>query len=254
MTDAFDTARAALDRAEAEGRTIGVWLRDDDCVAVTPALDRLASLCGAARLPILLAAIPAGADPGLAAWIAAHPAVTPCQHGFAHTDHAPAGERARELGGRPVSAILDELARGRAILRDRVGPALSDILVPPWNRIDAALIPLLPGAGFSALSAFAPTPAASPIARLDADLDIIDWRGGRIGRPLDEMARKIAGTVARQDQLGILTHHLVHDAAAWAGLGALLDRLAGHPAVRFTDAATLLERPPGPPASHAQPT
>ena len=240
MNDDWKPARDALDRAHAEGRTLRVWLRDDDCVAVTPALERLASLCAAARLPILLATIPAGAEPGLGAWMAGRAAVVPCQHGFAHADHAPPGERARELGGRPVEAVLAELARGRALLRDLFGPALSDILVPPWNRLDAALVPHLPAAGYAALSAFAPTPEASPIPRLDADLDIVDWRGGRIGRPLDEMARKVSGIVARQDRLGVLTHHLAHDDAAWAGLASLLDRLAAHPAVRFTDAASLL--------------
>ena len=240
MNDDWKPARDALDRAHAEGRAIRVWLRDDDCVVVTPALDRLAELCDGVALPVLLAAIPAGAEAGLVPWIAAHPGVTPCQHGFAHADHAPPGERARELGGRPVDAVLADLARGRAILRDLFGPALSDILVPPWNRLDAALVPLLPAAGYAALSAFAPTPEASPIPRLDADLDIVDWRGGRIGRPLDEMARKVAGVLGRQDRLGILTHHLAHDEAAWAGLAALLDRLADHPAVRFTDAAALL--------------
>lgn len=233
-------ARDALDRAHAEGRRVDVWLRDDDCAAPTPALERLASVCGGVGLPILLAVIPAPAEDALAPWIAAHPAVTPCQHGFAHANHAPPGERARELGGRTVSAVLDDLRRGRARMRDLFGPALSDVLVPPWNRIDAEVVRHLPDLGFSALSCFAPTPDASPIPRLDADLDIVDWRGGRVGRPLDDLARKVAGIVAGSDRLGILTHHLAHDVAAWGALDAMLERLALHPAVRFTDAATLL--------------
>ena len=238
--DPWSPARAALDEAHAAGRRIAVWLRDDDCVAVTPTLERLASLCGRVGLPILLAVIPEPAEDALAPWIAEHPAVTPCQHGFAHANHAPPGERARELGGRPVPEVLGELARGRAKLRGVFGPALSDVLVPPWNRIDADVVPRLPALGFSALSCFAPTPDASPIPRLDSDLDLVDWRGGRVGRPLEDLARKVAGIVARGDRLGLLAHHLAHDAAAWHALGALLDRLAAHPAVRFTDAATLL--------------
>ena len=240
MSDDLQPALDALDRAAAEGRTVRVWLRDDDCVAVTPALERLAALCAGVGLPVLLAAIPARADSALAPWIAAHPAIVPCQHGYAHADHAPPGERARELGGRPAAAVLADLARGRAILRGLFGPALSDILVPPWNRFDAELLPRLGAAGYTALSAFAPTPAHSPIPRLDADLDVIDWRRGRTGRPPAELARKVADILARQDRLGILTHHLAHDAAAWTGLAALLERLAAHPAVRFADAAALL--------------
>ena len=243
MTSAWDPAREALDRAQAEGRCVDVWLRDDDCVSVTPALERLAALCGGVGLPILLAVIPEPAEAGLAPWIAVHPAVAPCQHGFAHANHAAAGERARELGGRPATAVMDELAAGRTKLSALFGDALSDVLVPPWNRIDEGVVTRLAGAGYTALSTFGPTPPdASPIPRLDSDLDIVDWRHGRVGRPLDDLARKIAGVLSRQDRLGILTHHLAHDAAAWDGLGEMLERLAGHPAVRVMDAAALLGR------------
>lgn len=236
----WDPARAALDRAHRAGRTVQVWLRDDDCVAVTPALDRLAALCAGVDLPVLLAVIPEPAEPALAPWIGRHPSVVPCQHGFAHRDHAPPGERARELGGRPADAVLDELGRGRGKLRDLFGDALSDVLVPPWNRIDEAVIPRLPGSGYAALSCFGPTPAASPIPRLDSDLDIVDWRHGRVGRPLADLSGRIATVLDRQDRLGILTHHLAHDASAWAALEAMLHRLAAHPAVRFADAASLI--------------
>lgn len=240
MDELWHPARDALDRASAADRRIDVWLRDDDCIAVTPALERLVGLCGAVGLPILLAVIPKPADDALAPWIATRPGVTPCQHGFAHANHAPQGERARELGGRPAATVLGELAQGRTKLQSVFGDALSDVLVPPWNRVDADVIPCLPGLGFSALSCFAPTPETSPLPRLDSDLDIIDWRGGRVGRSLDDLARKIAAIVDRQDRLGILTHHLAHDAAAWATLGEMLTCLAGHPAVRFVTASTLL--------------
>jgi hypothetical protein len=238
--DLWVPAGAALDQAAFAGRRIDVWLRDDDCVAVTPVLERLASLCRAVRLPVLLAVIPSAAERALAPWIYAHPGLTPCQHGFAHANHALPGERARELGGRPVAAVLDELARGRAMLQDIFGDALSDVLVPPWNRIDPDVIPYLPSLGYSALSCFAPTPEASPIPRLDSDLDVIDWRNGRVGRSLDDLARKIAGIVERQDRLGILTHHLAHDAVAWDHLEEVIGRFAEHPAVRFVAAAELL--------------
>lgn len=234
---AWRDAGDALDRARDVGRTVRVWLRDDDAVAVTPALERLARLCGGAGLPVLLAVIPAGVEPDLVPWVDAHPSVTPCQHGFAHANHAAPGERARELGGRLAAAVLDELARGRSRLKEMFGARLSDVLVPPWNRIDADLPPLLPGLGFTALSCFAPTPPASPIPRLDCDLDVIDWRHGRVGRPLDDLARRIADIVGRQDRLGLLTHHLAHDEAAWEAVEEMLGGLALHPAVAMAAAA-----------------
>ena len=240
MTEAWAEVQAELDRAFASGRSVQVWLRDDDCVTVTPALERLASLCSRFGLPILLAVIPERAEPHLAGWIAAHPAVTPCQHGFGHRNHAAPGERAREIGGRrPAEEVLDELARGRTTLRALFGDRLSDILVPPWNRIDADLVSRLPGLGYSALSTFG-QPQADGMRHLNSDLDIIDWRNGRVGRSTDDLARKLAAVVDRQDRVGILTHHLAQDATAWAALEDLLERLRAHPAVTFTDAGMLL--------------
>ena len=253
MTEAWSKVDAELDQALEAGRTIRIWLRDDDCVAVTPALERLAALCRRLDLPILLAVIPEPAEPELVGWIDAHPAVTPCQHGFAHRNHAAPGERARELGGsRSEEAVLDELARGRARLQALFGNRLSDILVPPWNRIDADLVSRLPTIGFSALSTFGPQdPDAIP--RLNSDLDIIDWRNGRVGRPLDDLLRKFSAIVGRQDRVGILTHHLAHDATAWAALEEMLAGLRAHPAVVFTDAAAhLRSRAPAHPPTRAE--
>lgn len=272
----WPSVRAELDRAFETGRTVRIWLRDDDCVAVTPALERLASLCRRLDLPILLAVIPEPAEPDLAGWIAAHSTVTPCQHGFAHRNHAAPGERARELGGlRPAEAVLDELAQGRAMLQALFGDRLSDILVPPWNRIDADLVSRLPGLGYSALSTFGP-PEPDGMRHLNSDLDIVDWRNGRVGRPIDDLARKLAGLLVRASEIvrtasdrvapsrpswpgssvqldseaggvthaiGILTHHLVHDATAWAALEEMLECLRAHPAVAFIDAAGLLHGP-----------
>ena len=241
MTSAYEPLRAALDRAGGAGRTIRIWLRDDDCVAPTPALERLAGLCDAVSLPVLLAVIPESAQSGLGAWIAAHPGFAPCQHGFAHADHAPAGARPIELGGaRPTAEILDELARGRSKLQAVFGAALSDILVPPWNRIDPALVPHLAALGFSALSTIAPSSRSSAIPRLDCDLDIMDWRHGRVGRALADVARAAATVIDRKNSLGLLTHHLAHDEGGWAVLGELIEGFATHPVARFAGAEALI--------------
>ena len=47
-----------LDRWNAAGRRLALWLRDDDAVAPSPALDRLSRLAEDFGAPVLLAVIP----------------------------------------------------------------------------------------------------------------------------------------------------------------------------------------------------
>ena len=128
-----------LDRWAEVKRPASFWWRDDDAVAATPALDSLLALSERHRAPLALAVIPAAAGTGLAEALAGSAApVTVFQHGFAHRNHAPSGEKAAELGDhRDVATVAAELADGRdrlaALFADRFLPAM----VPPWNRIGA---------------------------------------------------------------------------------------------------------------------
>src|SRR3546814_11491587 len=83
--------------------------------------------------------------------------------GYAHTIHAPAGAQKCELVDPALRpAVLDELARGRERLAALFGPRSLPVMVPPWNRIDAAFAERLPGLGFAALSSYqAPTTATA---------------------------------------------------------------------------------------------
>ena len=90
--------RAELDRWQRSGRTIAFWLRDDDAVQPTAALDRLLDLAGRHSIPTTLAVIPAYAREQLAARLATEPHVSVAVHGWAHDNHAPEGEKKQELG------------------------------------------------------------------------------------------------------------------------------------------------------------
>lgn len=98
-------------------------------------------------------------------------------------------------------------------------------------------------AGFSCLSVFGRTLANGALAKINTHVDLIDWRGGRITRPYGTLIRALSDEVfsaaASNRQIGILTHHLVHDAQAWAFLDDLFRHTAGHPAVRWCDIASL---------------
>jgi hypothetical protein len=222
------------------GRTAQLWWRDDDAVEPTPALDRLLSLVP--DIPIALAVIPARARSELAACLAAFPRVTIWQHGWAHIDHAMHGKKSEYPTARRWSEIAAELTAGRDRLAELFDARFVPVLVPPWNRFAAELLPLLKNVGFVGLSAMAPTaprPLPPGIAALDAHVDLVAWRAGRrfIGQVaalsaiVRELRARRAGNSA--EPVGILTHHLVMEEPAAAFLVQLCGMVREHDAARW---------------------
>lgn len=254
MTPASDAElwrplEAELDRWSAAGRQIRLWLRDDDAIAPSAALDRLAGLGERFGLPVLLAVIPMLAEPALAGTLRSMPSLRPCQHGCWHRSHAPEGTKKSEFGlQRPAAEVCAEIATARRRLEDLFGSDLLPVFVPPWNRIDPGHAALLPALGFQGLSCFRGYglgPAGGP--RLaNTDLDVMDWRS-RTGRHPGDLvaeagrllAAKRAGPAPGGDAFGILMHHRDHDATAWGFLDTLLARAVRHAAVIPTDPHSL---------------
>ncbi|RYE32670.1 MAG: polysaccharide deacetylase [Hyphomicrobiales bacterium] len=242
-----------LDHWSASGRQIGLWLRDDDAVAPSLALDRLSELADRFGAPILLAVIPLLAEPALATALRGMPLLRPCQHGASHLNHSPAGGKKAEFGPDREAAEVDaDIARGWQRLRDLLGDAALPVFVPPWNRIapsHAARLGALGFAGLSCFRGFRLGPDGGP-RLLNTDIDVMDWHGGRVGRPVAAILAELAALLAERRlreagdiELGLLLHHRDHDETAWSGLLDLLGAVHHHPAIRMIDPATLV-RPP----------
>ena len=229
MKQAF---RAALDHAHDRGERLRFWLRDDDATEPSAPLERLLDLCAGHGVPPVLAVIPARARadlaPALPAWVRV------AQHGWAHENHAGPGEKMQELGPqRPAPQVLAELAQGLDRLRGLFPDHLIELLVPPWNRIAPEVMDGLPGIGIRALSAYGKvTTTALPL--LNPQIDPIDWHGSRSLHDADRLWHKLALAAAQGEErpIGILTHHLDHDAAIWAFLEEVMT-LTDHPACRW---------------------
>lgn len=250
---ALDDALAALRSA---GRSMTLWWRDDDCVAPSPALDHMLALAERVGCPVALAVIPEAVRPELADRLRTAPLASVLQHGWAHRNHAPEGAKKQELGHAPGDLVLAELQFGRDRLEEMFGARALPVLVPPWNRIDPALLPALPGLGFRGLSTFKArrAPDAAPgLRQVNTHLDPVDWRGDRgladeaalIGL-VAAHARALAAGIADPDEpFGLLTHHLVHDGWIWGFVEELFARLAATGAVRFVSAEEAFELPHG---------
>jgi hypothetical protein len=253
-----------LDAWAAAGRCATLWWRDDDAIEPSPELARLLALAAARDLPLALAVIPARASEALAEWLRVHPARPALlQHGYAHKNHAPEGEKKAELGPhRPAGAVLEELTRGWQRMTELFGETWAPILVPPHNRIAGSVVQGLRELGFRGLSTHGPRAAvlAAPgLVQVNTHLDIMHWPDPRgfLGEAesldllIAHLRARRRGEVDALEPTGLLTHHPAHDAPAWAFLEALLDRLAGHSAARFVEAGEAFAAPTDRPARRA---
>jgi hypothetical protein len=231
------------------GLTAEFWWRDDDAAQPAPALARLLALSGNASVPLALAVVPLGADPDLLA--GSDGPVCVLQHGTDHRNRARPGEKKTEFpASEPPREAVARLAAARKQLEAHTGNRFVPVLVPPWNRLPTPLVAHLAAAGFRGLSQYEvrATAEASPgLRRVNTHVDIVAWRAGRgfvgeddaLAAAIRHLAAKRTGSADRQEATGWLTHHAVHDEAAWDFLERLFETTRKMPGVRWRAAQEL---------------
>ncbi|MDK4712289.1 polysaccharide deacetylase family protein [Rhizobium sp. CNPSo 4039] len=240
MSDRADwqPLRDELRRWSEAGRKVKFWFRDDDAIEPTPALDRLLSLANRFDVPMALAIIPGPTGEALAERLKRESHITATVHGWTHQNYAPEETKKQELGlHRPQSIVLDELHRGFDKLKTLYPQQFVPLLVPPWNRIDDALLPHLAPFGYRAVSVFGLAKQA-PIGLINTHIDIMRWHGVRgglphaevIGRLVEELRIRFDG---HDEPIGVMTHHLAHDDLAWDFVETLFRETADHAAIEW---------------------
>lgn len=202
-----------------------LWWRDDDAIAATPALERLAELASETQMPIHIAVIPDLLTPTLAPVITTHSALIPVVHGWRHISHAHEGQKNAEFGHtRPKAA--DELMQAMQKMQKHFSARLVKLFVPPWNRITPDLLPVLAANGYTGVSTYGPrknAQAAEGLTQINTHIDPIFWRGHRglvdpdtlISGIIATLRDRREGHTDAQEPLGLLTHHLVHTEDVW---------------------------------------
>ncbi|MDK4740135.1 polysaccharide deacetylase family protein (plasmid) [Rhizobium sp. CB3171] len=234
---AWQPLRNELQRWADAGRRAKLWFRDDDAVEPTEALDRLLALSDRHSVPVTLAVIPAHTSEPLATRLASQKDLTVTVHGWTHHNYAPDEAKKQELGPhRPHAIILDELRQGFDKLKVLYPQQFAPMLVPPWNRIDKALLPGLAAFGYRAVSVYGLAKPDQPIALINTHVDIMDWHGTHGGWPHAELVGYLVRELQNRfdgnsEPIGILTHHLVHDALAWDFIATLFEETAAHAAI-----------------------
>ncbi len=210
-------------RRRAAGAPVEFWWRDDDAAAVSPSLKQLLALSETHRIPLSLAVIPETADPELFGLL--HERVTVIQHGTDHRNRAAPGEKKTEYPpAEPIEPALARIADGLGRLRAFAGQKLVPVLAPPWNRVRQDLLKKLPAIGIRGVSGYGARASAEPapgLRQVNTHVDLVAWDAGR--RFIGEAAalELVLKNLSNEEPLGWLTHHAVHDAAAWEFLEQL---------------------------------
>ena len=206
------------------------WWRDDDAALPTAALERLLAF----DVPIALAVVPLQAVPELFQILPSR--VSVLQHGTDHRNRAAPGEKKTEFpAAEPDERALERLAAASQRLRKMAGERALPVLVPPWNRIRLPLAEKLGSIATIGLSCDGKARPVQGLKQVNTHIDIVAWHEGRrfIG---EEQALSAALELMEVTHpVGWLTHHAVHDEAAWR----FLERLVRVEGVRWRSAAEL---------------
>jgi hypothetical protein len=231
------------------GREVELWWRDDDAACPTPGLERLLRLAADAGVALALAVVPEAADAGMLSDLGAD--VSVLQHGTDHRNRSAPGEKKTEFSAsEPPEEALARLAAGRARLESLTNGRALAVLAPPWNRFPATLAARLPAAGYRGLSTFGARKAEWPVtglAQVNTHVDLIAWKGGRgfvgeaeaLAVAVRHLAARRSGSADAREPTGWLTHHAVHDEAAWRFLERLFGATMRTAGVRWRRAGDL---------------
>lgn len=227
------------------GITLPFWWRDDDAIEPTAQLDKLIDIANDFDMPCHLAVIPKYASSTLAKNILPAHLIVPVVHGWAHINHAPAGQKNTEFGiMRPIDDSATDAILGLQRMTDLFGDRLQPMFVPPWNRINPELGQHLVAIGYDTLSTYAPRQsrlAAPGLTRINTHLDPVAWRGDRslvhvpalVAQTVTLMQDRRCGNTDNSEPFGLLTHHLIHDDAIWSFVKQFLTIMLNGPVKAF---------------------
>jgi predicted deacetylase len=232
----LDPLREALDSVP---EPVVCFFRDDDVGWRADRLRDLLDLVGELGLPMDLAVIPAVLDARTARELVGRiersdGRLGVHQHGYAHVNHEPSGERKCEFGrARAREDQLHDIATGRERLGVLLGPAVEPIFTPPWNRCTEETGSCLSELGFEILSREArAAPLDAPALRgLPVSVDLLKRRNGA-RLPVEQVAAIAAAAVRRAGPVGVMLHHAEMDRPELQVTAELLSTLAEHDRTR----------------------
>lgn len=240
MTLITQTLRPYLQRRAQLGGPVSIFLRDDDIDVEEETLRQLLDVCIANYVPINLEIIPASlTEPTiqlLRQYKDAHPDLIELdQHGWQHANHERAGRKCEFGPSRSYAEQYTDIARGKALLEAALKQRFSPVFTPPWNRCTADTFRVLHELGFQIFSRDRHPEAiiGYDFQEISTTLDLYRWKTGAQMKAPAEIIDTLVEQLEGGESIGLLLHHKVMDAAAFAFLDNLLRELTSYPFVQF---------------------
>jgi hypothetical protein len=232
-----------LDCWSKAGEVATFWWRDDDARSDTEQLDRF--LDCTKSVPVALAVVPALADRSLAAKLQRRPFVFVLQHGWRHTNNAPAG-LSEYPAGRDNIEVAEEFSAGQYILSDLFGAQSLPVFAPPWHGLDSGYLTLLRSCGIKAISTKGPRSAEtiSGLLQVNVHCAPILWTSPPsygsdaeyVDAVLGHLRGRRLGTYDLAEPTGVLTHHRHQNARSYEFISRLISVVTDHPAAVWLSA------------------
>lgn len=229
-----------------DAEPLHLFLRDDDSDADHENLRELLDVALARGVPINLEMIPATLTEAGIRLLSDHKRFTPDlvelnQHGWQHINHELTGRKCEFGPSRSYEQQYADIAQGKALLEAAFAELFTPVFTPPWNRCTADTFQVLQALGFVGFSGLrnGATLSGYTLPDLSVTLDLYRWKEGVAMKEPTRLIEELIGQLGSGDSVGLLLHHKVMDANAFAFLDGLLATLRSYPFIQFHTFASL---------------
>ena len=229
-------------------KIIPIFLRDDDIDEDEESLLHLLDITLSRNAPMNLQIIPGNLTEAGVRVLKDFNRINPDlvslnQHGWMHLNHEIEGRKCEFGPSRNFQEQFEDISKGKAILEAIFPMRFFPVFTPPWNRCTPDTFKVLDELGFHLLSKDV---GKHPITEysfteISTSLDLYTWKGGAKMKAPEDIVQLLLRQIQELPVIGILLHHKVMDATAFAFLDQLLGQLQQWPNVEFHTFQTLMQ-------------
>jgi len=192
-----------------------LFIRDDDVKVFTPQFIEIFYLFKKYKIPVIYAVIPKGVDEKTVSFLNKEKQKNPglldiIQHGFQHTNYAPAGIPKYEFGDRRTYAQQKaDILRGLKKMQRLFGKNFTPAFTPPYHKYNLTTLKIINELKIPVFSANKPTRwKKKKFHDIPINIELNDYQNGLVNISAVEMIKRISKKLnSPQRIIGLLFHH-----------------------------------------------